>query len=233
MITVWGEGRGFRVVWLLEEMGLPYRLRRGGPAGRRRERPGVPGHQPRRLHPGDHRRRRHHGRVDRDHGVPDGPLRADAAGAGPAAIPRSRPTSSSCTSAKPAWRRPIYFVNGARNLAPEAERENWSAGQALEMYQTRLRLVPRQLARSPYMAGEAFTAADISVTYAMRAGAQGRPHPARRGGARLRRPHQQPRRLQARDGHLRGHQGLDSPGGRRGLSAPAYGPKTNTRRPRS
>src|SRR6185312_1266179 len=27
MITVWGEGRGFRVIWLLEEMGLPYRIR--------------------------------------------------------------------------------------------------------------------------------------------------------------------------------------------------------------
>src|SRR6195952_5304058 len=27
MITVCGEGRGFRVVWLLEEMGIPYRLR--------------------------------------------------------------------------------------------------------------------------------------------------------------------------------------------------------------
>src|SRR4029078_11846033 len=27
MITVFGEGRGFRVVWLLEEMGLRYRLR--------------------------------------------------------------------------------------------------------------------------------------------------------------------------------------------------------------
>jgi glutathione S-transferase len=27
MITVFGEGRGFRVVWLLEEMGLPYRLK--------------------------------------------------------------------------------------------------------------------------------------------------------------------------------------------------------------
>ena len=27
MITVWGEGRGFRVIWLLEEMGLPYKLR--------------------------------------------------------------------------------------------------------------------------------------------------------------------------------------------------------------
>ena len=27
MITVFGEGRGFRVVWLLEEMELAYRLR--------------------------------------------------------------------------------------------------------------------------------------------------------------------------------------------------------------
>jgi len=27
MLTVYGEGRGFRVVWLLEEMGLPYKLR--------------------------------------------------------------------------------------------------------------------------------------------------------------------------------------------------------------
>ena len=27
MITVFGEGRGFRVVWLLEEMGLSYQLR--------------------------------------------------------------------------------------------------------------------------------------------------------------------------------------------------------------
>src|SRR6187397_1117585 len=28
MITVFGEGRGCRVVWLLEEMRLPYKLRR-------------------------------------------------------------------------------------------------------------------------------------------------------------------------------------------------------------
>ena len=27
MITVFGEGRGFRVVWLLEEMGLAFKLR--------------------------------------------------------------------------------------------------------------------------------------------------------------------------------------------------------------
>src|SRR5690606_1411290 len=27
MITLYGEGRGFRVAWLLEELGVPYRLR--------------------------------------------------------------------------------------------------------------------------------------------------------------------------------------------------------------
>ena len=61
----------------------------------------------------------------------------------------------------------IYFVLGARNIAPEAERHNWSAAQALDVYQTRPRLVTRQLARSPYLAGDVFTAADISVTYAL------------------------------------------------------------------
>jgi glutathione S-transferase len=35
------------------------------------------------------------------------------------------------------------------------------------VFDTRLGLVRRQLARSPYLAGETFTAADISVTYAL------------------------------------------------------------------
>jgi glutathione S-transferase len=61
----------------------------------------------------------------------------------------------------------IYFVVRARNIAPEAERQNWTAGPALEVFQSRLGLVTRQLSRSPYLAGEAFTAADISVTYAL------------------------------------------------------------------
>ena len=61
----------------------------------------------------------------------------------------------------------IYFVVGARNFAPETQRQNWSAGQAQEVFDSRLGLVTRQLARSPYLAGETFTAADISVTYAL------------------------------------------------------------------
>jgi glutathione S-transferase len=55
----------------------------------------------------------------------------------------------------------------SRFIAPEAERENWGARKALEVFRSRLGLVTRQLARSPYLAGEAFTAADISVTYAL------------------------------------------------------------------
>jgi glutathione S-transferase len=61
----------------------------------------------------------------------------------------------------------IYFVKGAGNLAPETERQNWSARQALEVFESRRGLVTRQLARSPYLAGGTFTAADISVTYAL------------------------------------------------------------------
>ena len=61
----------------------------------------------------------------------------------------------------------FYFVVVSRNLAPEAERRNWGARKAMEVFESRLGLVTRQLARSPYLAGETFTAADISVTYAL------------------------------------------------------------------
>ena len=52
-------------------------------------------------------------------------------------------------------------------LAPEAERHDWTARWALGCVESRMKLVRRQLERAPYMAGEAFTAADISVTYAL------------------------------------------------------------------
>jgi glutathione S-transferase len=166
MITVFGEGRGFRVVWLLEEMGVPYRLRpvdllagvekdteflAVNPAGF------IPAIQdgdvtmiesiaimeyliarygPTPLAPGVH--------------DPSFPAYQQFLHLGEAGLAAS-----------------IYFVVGARNFAPEAERKNWSAGQALEVFESRLGLVTRQLARSPYLAGETFTAADISVTYAL------------------------------------------------------------------
>jgi len=58
----------------------------------------------------------------------------------------------------------------SRFIAPEAERENWGATWCVQSFQKRLKLVSRRLASAPYLAGEAFTAADISVTYALNLG---------------------------------------------------------------
>jgi len=54
-----------------------------------------------------------------------------------------------------------------RSWPPESERHSWGARKALKVFDSRLGLVTRQLARSPYLAGAKFTAADISVTYAL------------------------------------------------------------------
>ena len=56
-------------------------------------------------------------------------------------------------------------------IASEAERDNRGARWARECVERRLLLVWRQLAGAPYMAGERFTAADISVAYALNLGA--------------------------------------------------------------
>jgi glutathione S-transferase len=52
-------------------------------------------------------------------------------------------------------------------LAPENERNDWSARNAMEIFKSRLVLVTRQLTRSPFLAGDNFTAADISVGYSL------------------------------------------------------------------
>jgi glutathione S-transferase len=166
MITIFGEGRGFRVVWLLEEMGLAYKLRPVdllagvqhdteflaiNPAGF------IPAMQ-------------------------DG----DATMVESIAImeylmARHGPTPLAPDPRDPAFpayqqflhlgeaglAASMYFVVVSRNLAPEAERRNWGARKALEVFESRLGLVSRQLARSSYLAGDRFTAADISVTYAL------------------------------------------------------------------
>jgi glutathione S-transferase len=166
MITVFGEGRGFRVVWLLEEMGLPYRLRpvdlltgvetdteflAVNPAGF------IPA-----IRDGD---------VTMVESIAIMEYLMARYGPTPLAPDPHDP-------AFPAYQQflhlgeaglaaSIYFVVVSRNLAPEAERRNWGAGKALEVFESRLGLVTRQLARSPYLSGDTFTAADISVTYAL------------------------------------------------------------------
>jgi glutathione S-transferase len=166
MITVFGEGRGFRVVWLLEEMGLPYRLRPVDLlAGVENDTEFLA------INPAGFIPAIRDGDVTMVESIAIMEYLMARYGPTPLAPEPHDP-------AFPAYQQflhlgeaglaaSIYFVVGARNSAPEAERRNWSAGQAQEVFDSRLGLVTRQLARSPFLAGETFTAADISVTYAL------------------------------------------------------------------
>ena len=166
MITVFGEGRGFRVVWLLEEMGLAYRLRPVDLlAGVEKDAEFLA------VNPAGFIPAIQDGDVTMVESIAIMEYLMARYGPTPFAPDPHHP-------AFPAYQQflhlgeaglaaSIYFVVGARNFAPEAERGNWSAGQALGVFESRLRLVTRQLARSPYLAGDRFTAADISVAYAL------------------------------------------------------------------
>jgi glutathione S-transferase len=57
-------------------------------------------------------------------------------------------------------------------LAPAAERDNYGVRAAKGLFFNRLALVETQLEGGPHLAGEAFTAADISVHYALEMGAR-------------------------------------------------------------
>ncbi|HTX51275.1 MAG TPA: glutathione S-transferase [Caulobacteraceae bacterium] len=166
MITVWGEGRGFRVVWLLEEMGLPYRLRPVDLLAGAENDPEFMA-----INPGGFIPALRDGEVTMVESIAIMEYLMARYGPTPLAPPPSDPTFPAYQQflhlGEAGLAASAYFVNSARNLAPEAERNNHTALHALETFQTRLRLVTRQLARSPYMAGETFTAADISVTYAL------------------------------------------------------------------
>ncbi|MBI1330382.1 MAG: glutathione S-transferase [Alphaproteobacteria bacterium] len=171
MITVFGEGRGFRVVWLLEEMGLPYRLRPVDLIAGVENDPEFLAINPSGFIPA----------------LRDGDVTmVESIAIMEYLIARYGHQSKSETPLAPTPDDPafamyqqflhlgeaglagaMYFSVITRNLAPETERDNWTAREAVEVFRSRLKLVTRQLERAPCMAGEAFTAADISVTYAL------------------------------------------------------------------
>ena len=166
MITVFGEGRGFRVVWLLEEMGLPYKLRPVDLMAGVENDAEFLAINPAGFIPA----------------IQDGTVTmVESIAIMEYLMGRYGPTQLAPDARDPAFpayqqflhlgeaglAASIYFVVGARHFAPEAQRQNWSAGQAQGVFDSRLGLVTRQLALTPYLAGEAFTAADISLTYAL------------------------------------------------------------------
>ena len=166
MITVWGEGRGLRVVWLLEEMGLPYTLR---PVDLFKGAENDPEFMA--VNPG--------GFIP---AMTDGDITmVESIAIMEYLMGRYGPTKLAPAPGDPNYpgylqflvlgeaglATAAYYVLGAHLIAPPDQRDNWTAGQALRGFESRMRLVTRQLARAPYMAGDAFTAADISVSYAL------------------------------------------------------------------
>ncbi len=166
MITVWGTGRGFRVVWLLEEMGLPYRVRLVDLIAGAKNDAEFLAINPSGFIPA----------------LQDGDtIMVESSAIMEYLMARYGPTPLAPApqdSVFPLYQQflhlgeaglamSMYIVVVSRNLAPEADKDNWGARKAMEIFESRLALVTRQLTRTPYIAGETFTAADIAVTYAL------------------------------------------------------------------
>lgn len=168
-MTVFGEGRGFRVVWLLEEMGLPYQLRPVDLLAGAENDPEFLAVNPAGFIPA----------------LVDGNVTmVESIAIMEYLIARHGPTPLAPDPADPSF--PLYqqflhlgeaglmgflfFAFADRVLAPEAERDSWTGNFAEELFESRRGLAARQLACAPYMAGDRFTAADISVTYALEFG---------------------------------------------------------------
>ncbi len=170
MITVWGgqTSRSIRVVWVLEEMGLPYRVRQVDMLAAERDPAFLA------VNPADY--------------IPaiqdDDVVMVESIAIMQYLMARYGPTPLAPMPHDPGFPAYQQFLHlgeaglatlmmpviVSRFIAPEAERENWGANWSLQSFQKRLKLVSQRLACSPFLAGEAFTAADISVTYALNLG---------------------------------------------------------------
>ena len=170
MITVWGgqTSRSIRVVWVLEEMGLPYRVRQVDMLAAQRDPEFLA------INPADYIPAIQDGDVVLIESIAIMEYLMARYGPTPLAPSPHDPTF-------PAYQQFLHLgeaglatlmmpVIVSRFIAPDVERANWGATWCLHSLQKRLKLVSQRLASSPYLAGEAFTAADISVTYAMHLG---------------------------------------------------------------
>ena len=170
MITVWGGqiSRSVRVAWVLEEMGLPYRVRQVDMLAAERDREFLA------VNPADYIPALQDGEVVMVESIAIMEYLMARYGPTPLAPAPREPTF-------PAYQQFLHLgeaglatlmmpVIVSRFIAPDAERENWGATWCLRSLQKRLKLVSHRLAEAPYLAGETFTAADISVTYALNLG---------------------------------------------------------------
>jgi glutathione S-transferase len=170
MLTVYHapRTRSFRVVWMLEEMGLPYAVR--------------PVDFPRHRDDAEFMRLNPAGTMP---ALTDGDIViTESAAILQYLADRHGPTDLAPAAADPDYPAYLQYLHfGEASLAgpmtvvafclfygPEAERENPGVQAARTLFRNRLPPVEQRLGRHPYVAGDRFTAADISVAYALRLG---------------------------------------------------------------
>ncbi|MAP94840.1 MAG: glutathione S-transferase [Ponticaulis sp.] len=166
MLKLYGEGRGVRVAWLLEEMGIPYELRSVDLLN-------------------DLEKDTEFLTVNPGGFIPaliDGDVTmVESVAIMQYIIARYGPTGLAPDPSDPAFATYLQFLHlgeaglatlvnvtvATRILAPPDEQENFGSQHAIRSFRNRMKLVKRQLETSLFIAGDKFTAADISVSYAL------------------------------------------------------------------
>jgi glutathione S-transferase len=167
MIVVWGgqTSRSIRAVWVLEEMGLPYRVRHVDMLAE------VTGQAWLAVNPGDFLPAIQDGDVTMVESIAIMEYLMGRYGPTPLQPLPDDPTSATYQQflhmGEAGLGTLIMVPLMSGFIAPEVERDNWGARWARDCVERRLLLVRQQLAVAAYMAGDRFTATDISVTYAL------------------------------------------------------------------
>lgn len=166
MMTVWGEGRGFRVVWLLEEMGIPYRLRDVDLLKGAESDPEFLA-----VNPGGFIPALQDGDMVMVESVAILQYLLTKYGPTPLALEPSDPAFGTWLQflvlGEAGLMGNAFFAWAGGAFGPATAKDDWTGKLGRQHFESRRRLVARQLEKSPYMAGESFTAADISVAYAL------------------------------------------------------------------
>ena len=167
MITVYGAPptRALRVLWMLEEMGLSYE-----------------------VHPVDFATRFEDAELLAASptgalpAIRDGDVRVFEScaileylgakyGPTPLAPPPGDPSYPAYVSflhfGEASLTAPLNVTIGSRFFAPEDQKTNWGALFAIDLFVRKSAALAGPLSRTPYLAGESFTAADISCGYAI------------------------------------------------------------------
>lgn len=167
MITVYGAPptRALRVIWMLEEMGLPYQVRPVDFAKRHQDAEFMD--------------------VSPAGAIPamkDGEVRmVESCAITEYLGARYGPTPLIPSPADPAYPAYLSFLHfgeaslaaplnvtvGSRFFAPDDQKRNWGASFAIDLFLGRSAALVRALRDKPYVAGDAFTAADISCGFAI------------------------------------------------------------------